>query len=318
VVTGEARDSQRLLTPGIAQGKVASLFRALESLMNSLRTLCAITALLTLTASPGRPQSSDAPRLYAKLKNYVALTYASAPQTGADYVVFSGAPVALVVTIVNHGDDPVTLVAADHLRQGFMVSAHRQDGASTESAARVDSLEVDGAPLAAERQSVLIRERSSLIAQISVPAVGSLEPGVYSLRVTHRLSCAPRCSVRAWASVVRLELRHPSDKSDTLDVLYRQAATALLEHRQQDMADAIEALLAAYPNSVLAYVMRAKLAEQQEDRAAAFAAYGTALTLIDSGADALYVAALKKHPGADNSIEDIRRSLATQHRRLRQ
>jgi hypothetical protein len=244
--------------------------------------------------------------------DYFGVMYAAPPSESARYLFFSTEPLGLMLEVGNRGDvlHELQLVGVG-IDGAFHMTAQRiPTGANMPRLLVSTDLNVTDGGIKSQRTFGDPLEVPSL-GIVTWPArlvpQGRWSPGVYELLITPQFSGVSE-RVNLNTPLLRFELRETGDLADRAEIARRRMMRAYVSDDPVVMGQEADRLLAVYPQSSVAYEIKAEVAKRNGRRDEAAASLQQALALITAGQDVLY---LRQRTDADvqQLVSGLNRSL---------
>ena len=273
---------------------VPTIYRAAERAGFTLKMLMRLIASIVLLAAcavstlVGQAPYS-ALTLFVGPWGYLFPTYAAERRDPHAYLFFQEEPIAATVRILNQGDARTTLMPSSTVaRRLFAIEATR-DGRSfpiqvefTDGMSRVFS---GGEYLYSLDQSLEFEKGEGLKWHVNI-SNGALPAGLYELTFSVRGADEQSRPILPMAPMFVFEVRTPTD-DDRPEVLSRQAFRQLQRREYNEANATVAELRRIHPRSVVAQMLREKIATAQGNRGEANAAIKQARTLLTTDQDEL-------------------------------
>ena len=241
--------------------------------------------------------------LFVGPSGYLFPAYAAERNEPRAYLFLKEEPIAATVRILNQGDARTTLMPSTTVAPRLFAIEATRDGRSfpiqVEFADGVSRVFSGGEYLYSLDQSLEFEKGEGLKWHVTI-SNGTLPAGLYELTVNVRASDEQSRPILPMAPMFVFEVRTPTD-NDRPEVLARQAFRQLERHEYNEANATVAELRRIHPRSVVAHMLRAKIASAQGNRGEATAAIEQARTLLTTGQDALL--------GKFHTPEEIRETL---------
>ena len=252
-----------------------------------LTSICLLAACAVSTLFGQAPYS--ALTLFVGPSGYLFPAYAAERKDPPAYLFFQDEPIAATVRILNQGDARVTLMPSSTVTPRLFAIEATRDGRpfpiQVEFADGVSRVFSGGEYLYSLDQSLAFEKGEGLKWQVNI-SNGTLPAGLYELRVRVRGSDEKSRPIAPQAPMFVFEVRTPTD-DDRPEVLSRQAFRHLQRREYIEANATIAELRRIHPRSVVAQMLREKIASAQGNRGEANAAIKQARTLLTTDQDAL-------------------------------
>ena len=272
----------------------------------------------TLAVAFGMISLSVLPSVYSPVslgigtEEYFGTEYTTRPIEESTFMFYMGERIRLKVDFFNSGETTETIPLAGRNASMLFDTEATKDGASVPLRVRFDpALDLegpDGTTRAVLGSALTLAPGQTLTIHGEVASIPQ-EAGVFAIEVSTDLVDTSGRPIAPQSTRFDFELR-PITKGEALEVARRKAARALSDE-QFDQADKFAAeLLAMYPNSSTAYLLRGHAAKALGRSSDALAMYRRALNILESNTDSqylLFVGSLEREENIAGVRNTIRR-----------
>jgi hypothetical protein len=220
---------------------------------------------------------------------YLFPEYAAERGSPRAYLFFLEEPITARIRIFNNGESRATLVPSSTEPQQLFAVETTRDGVpfplTVEFADGVSRFYSQGEYPYSLDQSLDFDWREGLVWHLTLTE-GTLPPGFYTMTVRPRAADGNSRPIAPQAPTFHFEVRTPTD-DDRPELLLRAADRQLVRGAYDDAKATVGELLRVHPRSVIAQILRQKIAVAKGDRGELVAAINEARTLLATGQDAL-------------------------------
>jgi hypothetical protein len=255
-----------------------------------IRTIAIVASLVSCTVVTARGQSPYSQlTLLVDLQTYLAPVYAAERRSPSAFLFFAGEPVTARIRIFNQAATQATLVPrSTDLQQLFIVQTTR-DGLPVplqlEFADRISKFFSGGVYPYSLDQSLQFDQGEGLEWHATVTN-GTLPAGLYAINVQVRAADADSRPIGPRQPTLTFEVRTPTE-DDKPEILCREVDRQLRRGAYEEAKATLAELRRIHPRSVIAQILRQRIASAEGNRAEAIAAIQQARTLLTTGQDEL-------------------------------